>query len=46
MSIVDLVAFFAIIPAHKAWIKKQNDLEKLSAWANIMEENEEILSSL
>ena len=45
-SIVDLVAFFAIVPFHRKWIMEQKDLEKLQAWVNLMEENEDVMTAL
>ena len=46
MSIVDLVAFFAIAPTHKKTISEAKDLELLQTWLNKMEESDDLVASL
>ena len=43
-SICDLIAFFAIIPKHKLWIKTCK-LSKLKKWADKMEQIDEVAAS-
>ena len=46
MSIADLVAFFAIAPFHRKAVMDNKELERLQAWINKIEENDEIMAGM
>ena len=45
MTIVDILAFFAIIPFHKSWLD-ENQASRTFAWAEKLQESEEICNIL